>query len=63
MIYLQTQADYPLPMGLHMVNGMRTPNYEQVMALALIVTLPCLVFFLIGNKYFVEGITLTGIKG
>lgn len=50
-------------MGLYMVNGMRIPNYEQVMALALIVTLPCLVFFLIGNKYFVEGITLTGIKG
>ncbi|MCG7381640.1 carbohydrate ABC transporter permease [Paenibacillus sp. ACRRY] len=63
MIYLKTEADYTLPMGLYMVNGMRIPNYEQVMALALIVTLPCLVFFLIGNKYFVEGITLTGIKG
>ncbi|UQZ36877.1 sugar ABC transporter ATP-binding protein [Paenibacillus sp. PK3_47] len=63
MIYLKTEADYTLPMGLYIVNGMRIPNYEQVMALALVVTAPCLVFFLIGNKYFVEGITLTGIKG
>ncbi|MBT2291040.1 carbohydrate ABC transporter permease [Paenibacillus albidus] len=63
MIYLKSEADYTLPMGLYIVNGMRIPNYEQVMALALIVTAPCLVFFLIGNKYFVEGITLTGIKG
>ena len=46
-----------------MVNGIRLSNFEQVMALAVIVTLPCLVFFLIGNKYLVEGITLTGIKG
>ncbi|WP_438495820.1 carbohydrate ABC transporter permease [Paenibacillus sp. IHBB 3054] len=63
MIYLKTEADYTLPMGLYIVNGMRIPNYEQVMALALVVTAPCLVFFLIGNKYFVEGIALTGIKG
>lgn len=63
MIYLKIEADYTLPMGLYIVNGMRIPNYEQVMALALIVTAPCLAFFFIGNKYFVEGITLTGIKG
>lgn len=63
MIYLKTEADYTLPMGLYIVNGMRIPNYEQVMALAFIVTAPCLLFFFIGNKYFVEGITLTGIKG
>lgn len=63
MIYLKKEADYTLPMGLYIVNGMRIPNYEQVMALALIVTAPCLAFFFVGNKYFVEGITLTGIKG
>lgn len=63
MIYLKQEADYTLPMGLYIVNGMRIPNYEQVMALALLVTTPCLLFFFIGNKYFVEGIALTGIKG
>jgi ABC-type sugar transport system, permease component len=63
LIYLQGEKMYTLPMGLYMVNGLKINNYEQVMALAIIVTSPCLIFFLIGNKYFVKGITLTGIKG
>lgn len=63
LIYLQGEESYTLTLGLYMINGMKINNYEQVMALALIVTLPCLIFFLIGNKYFVEGITMSGIKG
>ena len=63
MIYLKSQDDYTLPLGLYIVNGLKVPNYEQVLALALIVATPCLIFFFIGNRYFVEGITLGGIKG
>lgn len=63
LIYLQGEKSYTLTLGLYIVNGMKISNYEQVMALAIIVTSPCLVFFLIGNRYFTEGITFTGIKG
>jgi multiple sugar transport system permease protein len=63
IIYLQSEKSYTLTLGLYIINGVRLPNYEQVMALAVMVTAPCLVFFLIGNKYFVEGIKMTGIKG
>jgi multiple sugar transport system permease protein len=63
LIYLQGEKSYTLTLGLYIVNGMKISNYEQVMALAIIVTSPCLLFFLIGNKYFTEGITFTGIKG
>lgn len=63
LIYLQGEESYTLTLGLYMINGMKINNYEQVMALAVIVTLPCLIFFLIGNKYLVEGIAMTGIKG
>lgn len=62
-IYLQSEDQYTLPLGLLMVQGIKTPNYEQVMALALLVSLPCLVFFFIGNKYFVEGISTGAVKG
>lgn len=62
-IYLQSEEQYTLPLGLLMVQGIKTPNYEQVMALALIVSAPCLVFFFIGNKYFVEGISTGAVKG
>ncbi len=63
MIYLKSQDEYTLPLGLYIVNGLKVPNYEQVLALALIVATPCLVFFFVGNRYFVEGIALGGIKG
>lgn len=62
-IYLQSEDQYTLPLGLLMVQGIKTPNYEQVMALALLVSLPCLVFFFIGNRYFVEGISTGAVKG
>jgi multiple sugar transport system permease protein len=63
LIYLQGEKMFTLTIGLYMINGLRIPNYEQVMALTVIVTLPCLLLFLFGNKYFVKGIALTGIKG
>ena len=37
--------------------------YGQLMAAAVIAILPCIILFFIGQKYFVEGIALTGIKG
>jgi multiple sugar transport system permease protein len=33
------------------------------MAASLIVVLPAIILFAIGQKYFMEGIALTGIKG
>lgn len=63
LIYLQGEKMYTLTLGLYTVNGLRIPNYEQVMALTVIIVLPCLILFLIGNKYFIKGIALTGIKG
>ena len=33
------------------------------MAAALMVALPCLILFFVGQKYFVQGIVTTGLKG
>ncbi|MFA5675901.1 MAG: carbohydrate ABC transporter permease [Christensenellales bacterium] len=63
IIYLQGEKVYTLTLGLYIINGVHITNYEQVMALAVLVSAPCLLLFLIGNKYFVEGIKLSGIKG
>lgn len=52
-----------LTLGLYLFKGVYQTNYGAVLALATLITLPALLFFLIGNKYFVEGISMTGIKG
>ena len=62
-IYLTSDKEYTMPFGLLIVQCMRSPNYEQMMALTLLVSLPCLILFFIGNKFFVEGISLGAVKG
>ncbi len=52
-----------LTLGLYMFKGVYSTNYGAVLALATIISIPALLFFFIGNKYFVEGISMTGIKG
>jgi len=38
-------------------------DYGLVMAASVITTLPLLIFFFFAQKKFVEGITMTGMKG
>lgn len=64
MIYLNGHEELKtLTLGLYLFKGVYSTNYGAVLALAFIVSIPTLIFFFIGNKYFVEGISMTGIKG
>ena len=38
-------------------------EWQELMAASLVVLLPTLVIFFVGQRYFVQGITLTGMKG
>ena len=64
MIYLNGRSELKtLTLGLYLFKGVYSTNYGAVLALAFLVSLPTLIFFFIGNKYFVEGISMTGING
>lgn len=64
VIYLNGQQELKtLTLGLYLFKGVYSTNYGAVLALAIMVSVPALIFFFIGNKYFVEGISMTGIKG
>lgn len=64
VIYLNGHQELKtLTLGLYMFKGVYSTNYGAVLALAAVICIPALIFFLIGNKYFVEGISMTGIKG
>jgi multiple sugar transport system permease protein len=39
------------------------PKDNLLMAASIVVTLPCLILFFVAQKYFVQGIVTTGIKG
>ncbi|HUX40578.1 MAG TPA: carbohydrate ABC transporter permease [Rectinemataceae bacterium] len=63
LIYLSSQETYTLAIGLRFFVGSYATQWNALMAASALVVLPPVVVFLIGQKYFVEGVTLTGIKG
>jgi multiple sugar transport system permease protein len=52
-----------LPIMLASFQGLYTTDWTLLMAGSIIVLLPVVVVFIFNQRYFVEGIKLTGIKG
>ncbi len=63
LIYLSDQRLYPLSLGLYAFNVQAGGNYGMMMAGSLMMTLPVVVIFFFAQKYFIQGVTLTGMKG
>lgn len=65
VIILRTPEMYTLPIGLAKFQS-RWPNrtpWHLVMAASTISVLPILILFMAGQKYYVQGIVTTGLKG
>ena len=63
LIYLNSIENKTLALGLSLFKGEYATEWGLLMAASVQVILPCLVLFFSTQKYFVEGIALTGIKG
>ncbi|AIQ17204.1 sugar ABC transporter ATP-binding protein [Paenibacillus sp. FSL H7-0357] len=63
LIYLKSDRLFTLALGLQMFQGSYTAQWDLLMAASAAVVLPCVIVFLIGQRYFLEGITLSGLKG
>ena len=62
LIYLSSQATYTLAIGLRFYIGSYATQWNDLMAASVIVVVPPVIVFFLGQRYFVEGVTLTGIK-
>jgi ABC-type glycerol-3-phosphate transport system permease component len=63
LIYLRDLPTYTTTVGLAFFQGQFVGKWPEMMAGALVSLLPMIVLFVIAQKYFVRGITLSGIKG
>ncbi len=63
LIYLQKPELYTVTLGLQFFRSSYTTNWAYLMAASLVTTLPVIVVFFVAQRYFIEGITLTGVKG
>ena len=64
LLFISTWEKMTLPLGLTVMRGyLRVGNVAVIMAGVSMGILPVLIVFLLAQRYLIEGITLTGIKG
>lgn len=63
LIYLKDQDLYTMAIGLAMFKGQYGNEWGGLMAASTVMTLPLIVLFFFTQRTFIQGITLTGIKG
>jgi ABC-type glycerol-3-phosphate transport system permease component len=69
LIYLNSKELYPLALGINQLRtiatGMGNTNlaYPHLMAVSTMVALPIIILFFFAQRTFIEGISLTGLKG
>lgn len=62
LIYVNDQRLYPLALGLFSFMAGRENQFTLIMAGAMVMTLPVVVMFFFLQRYFIQGVALTGMK-
>ena len=63
LIYLKTETKKTIQLGLKMFIGQYSSEYGLIMAGSVLSLIPVIIVFLCLQKYFVEGVASTGLKG
>lgn len=63
MLYLTNEDSYTLSLGLQAFMQQHYVEWGTLMAASAIFTIPVVILFFFAQKYFIEGITVTGVKG
>jgi multiple sugar transport system permease protein len=63
LIYLNSPKNYTVAIGLSAFRGQYTSEFNLLMAATVIIMLPTVLLFFFAQRFFIEGITLTGLKG
>lgn len=63
LVYLSNSDLHPLSLGLFAFQAQRTTEWALLMGASTLVTIPLILLFAFTQRYFLNGISLTGIKG
>lgn len=63
LIYINTNSKQTISVGLTFFSGMYNIQWNLVFAAAVIVAMPILVVFVFLQKYFIQGVVVSGVKG
>lgn len=62
LIYLDSNSKKTLALGLTNFVSLYGQDYQLLMAASLVISLPIIIMFLAGQRYFIQGIATTGLK-
>ncbi len=63
LIYLTSPEKYTISLGLASFKGLYTTQWHYLMAASTATILPVLVIFFLAQRYFIQGIVMSGVKG
>lgn len=63
LIFLNSESKYTLALGLNFLKGHFFSTVSLLMAAAVLAMVPCLLLFFVAQKYFIQGVVFTGVKG
>ena len=63
LIFLTRKETYTISLGLNFYRYEYDTEWGLMMAMSVCVTLPIIILFFFVQRTFIQGITLTGIKG
>jgi len=63
LILIHDENKYVISLGLRRFQGAHTTQYGLQMAASIIALLPCMLIFFLAQRYFVQGIVVSGVKG
>jgi multiple sugar transport system permease protein len=63
LVFLHRQSNYTIALGLNFFRSTYTVHWSYLMAASLTALIPVMIVFFLAQKQFIEGISLSGIKG
>ena len=64
LIYLNSNDNYTVQLGLSQFTAQYgTTPYQLLMAASLVVLLPCILLFFFAQRYFIQGLVISGVRG
>lgn len=63
LIYINSPEKFTLTLGLRRFMSLTDVRFQEMMAMALLMTLPVIVVFFFFQQYFIQGVVMSGLKG
>lgn len=63
LIYLSSDNKFPISLGIMNFAGQQVQDFALMMGAATLAIAPCVILFFVAQRWFMQGIVITGVKG